>query len=197
MRILTVGWKRGEQIGFMPPESDLVYPDPALTILWRPVTTATIVDDIDVDLDPDDPSEPQGPNPTTPSVTPGGDPVKVEFGPPAIIVVKRRTERLFLKHGLVVDIKAPALAAVKAVLTARVARSEDDKEKRRRVKITETVEELIGPGRSRLRLHVSGDGRRALRAASTLPCTLELVVRYAGQDPLKLKRSVMIVERKR
>ena len=41
---MTVEWDRGETIGFMPPDSGVVYPEPTMTVGWRPLTTATILD---------------------------------------------------------------------------------------------------------------------------------------------------------
>jgi hypothetical protein len=41
---MTVGWDRGERLGFMPPDSAIVYPAAVTTIQWRPLTTATILD---------------------------------------------------------------------------------------------------------------------------------------------------------
>jgi hypothetical protein len=46
---MTVQWDRGETIGFMPPDSGIVYPPAITAVEWRPLTTATILD-----YDPDD-----------------------------------------------------------------------------------------------------------------------------------------------
>jgi hypothetical protein len=41
---MTVEWDRGERLGFMPPDSAIVYPEPVTAVEWRPLTTATILD---------------------------------------------------------------------------------------------------------------------------------------------------------
>ena len=41
---MTVEWDRGEGIGFMPPDSGVVYPPEVMAVGWRPLTTATILD---------------------------------------------------------------------------------------------------------------------------------------------------------
>jgi hypothetical protein len=41
---MTVAWDRGEGIGFMPPDSGIVYPAPTMAVGWLPLTTATILD---------------------------------------------------------------------------------------------------------------------------------------------------------
>ena len=46
---LTVEWDRGERLGFMPPDSEIVYPEVVTAVEWRPLTTATILD-----YDPED-----------------------------------------------------------------------------------------------------------------------------------------------
>jgi hypothetical protein len=41
---MAVEWERGERIGFMPPDSGIVYPPLTMVVEWRPLTTATIID---------------------------------------------------------------------------------------------------------------------------------------------------------
>jgi hypothetical protein len=41
---MSVEWDRGERLGFMPPDSAIVYPEAVVTVEWRPLTTATILD---------------------------------------------------------------------------------------------------------------------------------------------------------
>jgi hypothetical protein len=189
--VLTVQWDRGERIGFMPRDSGLVYPEPVMTVLWRPMTTATIIDfDPEVLVVPPGAGEPgEEPPPGDDPGAPGGP-----FGPPELLVTRRRSEHLFLSKGLAVDLRAPAPAKVKAVLTANLPSGGGEDEKLRRVRISDVVKEEIGTERERLRLRASAAGRRALKRTESLEAKLELVVRYADQAPVELTRRVKIVE---
>jgi hypothetical protein len=44
MSILTIAWERAEDAAEMPQDSGLVYPDPALTIAWRPMLSSSVLD---------------------------------------------------------------------------------------------------------------------------------------------------------
>lgn len=64
---------------------------------------------------------------------------------------------------------------------------------------TGTVAAVAGAGRARLRLRSSRAAVRILEAAKDekLKAKLELVVRYADQEPVKIRRRVEIVDPKR
>jgi hypothetical protein len=44
MNMLTIGWERAENAAAMPQDSGLVFPDPPLTIAWRPMLNSSVLD---------------------------------------------------------------------------------------------------------------------------------------------------------
>lgn len=195
MSKLTVDWDRGEQIGFMPPASEVVYPDPKLTIEWVPLTTAVIIDYDPADLlvspgagEDAPPGQGEGPG-----EGPGGGEPTV-YGRPQLLVPKRRSEKAFLEDGLSIGIEAPAPARVRAVLKGKLPRTKTQPP--RRLDLTKVLNGEIGAGEGRLALHPSRSGRRALnRLGGSVGAELILVVRYAnGQDPIRIERGLKIVD---
>ncbi|HZO05034.1 MAG TPA: hypothetical protein VFB52_01485 [Solirubrobacterales bacterium] len=199
MSKMTVDWDRGEQIGFMPEASEVVYPEPILTVEWVPLTTATIID-----YDPADLLVTPGAGPDVP---PGGGPgegggpgggdgpgAPTHYGRPQLVVPKRRSEKSFLEHGLRIGIDAPAPARVRAVLKGKLPRTKTQPS--RWLNLTKVVTQDTGAGEGALVLDPSRAGRRALhRLEDSVRAELILVVRYAnGQDPIRIERGLTIVD---
>jgi hypothetical protein len=44
MSYLTIGWDRAENAADLPRDSGLVFPDPPLTIGWRPMLNTSVLD---------------------------------------------------------------------------------------------------------------------------------------------------------
>ena len=44
MSILTIGWERAENAADLPRDSGLVFPEPILTIAWRPMLNSAVLD---------------------------------------------------------------------------------------------------------------------------------------------------------
>ena len=44
MTFLTIGWDRAENAADMPRDSGLVFPEPPLTIGWRPMLNSSVLD---------------------------------------------------------------------------------------------------------------------------------------------------------
>jgi hypothetical protein len=196
---MSIGWDRGDQMGLLPPASEVVYPEPKMTIAWEPLTTPTIFDYDPADLlvtpgAGEEASPPPGETGTGGGGRPtsGGEPPAHHFGRPHIVVPHRRSEALFLKEGLFVDVHAPAPARVRAVLRATVHGA---KGKLRKVDLTKLLVTEVGTEAHKLQLHPSRGGRRALHLLDgSVPATLNLVVRYGGgEKPLLLAYPVKIV----
>lgn len=197
MSKMTVQWDRGEQIGFMPPASEVVYPDPKLTVGWVPLTTATIIDYDPADLlvspgagEDSSPAEGDGPG----KGTGGGGGSPTHYGRPKLTVPRRRGEKAFLEDGLLVGIDAPAPARVRAALLGELPKTKTLPA--RSLNLTKVLTKEIGAGEGRLTLHPSRAGRRALhRLDEGVRAELILVVRYGnGQDPIRIERGLTIVD---
>jgi hypothetical protein len=44
MTIMTIGWERAENAADLPRDSGLVFPEPILTIAWRPMLGTAVLD---------------------------------------------------------------------------------------------------------------------------------------------------------
>jgi hypothetical protein len=44
MNILTIGWERAENAADLPRDSGVVFPEPILTIGWRPMLNSSVLD---------------------------------------------------------------------------------------------------------------------------------------------------------
>jgi hypothetical protein len=42
--IMTIGWERAENAADLPRDSGLVFPEPILTIAWRPMLSSAVLD---------------------------------------------------------------------------------------------------------------------------------------------------------
>jgi hypothetical protein len=42
--IMTVGWERAENTADLPRDSGLVFPEPVMTIAWRPMLNSAVLD---------------------------------------------------------------------------------------------------------------------------------------------------------
>jgi hypothetical protein len=42
--IMTIGWERAENAADLPRDSGLVFPEPILTIAWRPMLSSSVLD---------------------------------------------------------------------------------------------------------------------------------------------------------
>lgn len=202
MTKMTVNWDRGEQIGFMPQASEVVYPEPILTVEWVPLTTATIIDYDPADLlvtpgAGEDVSPGGGPGPGDDGGPGdgGGPGTPTHYGRPHLVVPKRRSEKSFLEHGLRIGIDAPAPARVRAVLKGKLPRTRSQPP--RWLNLTKVLTEETGAGEGGLVLKPSRTGRRILhRLDDSVPARLHLVVRYGnGQDPIRMARGLRIVDR--
>lgn len=202
MSKMTVQWDRGELIGFMPPASEVVYPDPKLTVDWVPVTTATIIDYDPADLlvspgagEDVPPGQGEGPGPGPGPDQGGGPGGPTHYGRPHLIVPRRRGEKAFLEDGLAIGIDAPAAARVRAVLRGKLPKTKTLPA--RSLNLTKVLTKEIGAGEGRLTLRPSRAGRRALRRLDEgVRAELILAVRYGnGQDPIRIERGLTIVDR--
>jgi hypothetical protein len=52
MSILTIGWERAENAADLPRDSSLVFPEPILTIAWRPMLNSAVLDWDEPDQEP-------------------------------------------------------------------------------------------------------------------------------------------------
>lgn len=196
MNKMTVQWDRGEQIGLMPPASEVVYPDPKMTVAWAPLTTPVIIDYDPADLlvSPGAGEEAPPGQGGGPGEGPGGGGGPTHYGRPDFVVPRRRGEKAFLEDGLLVGIDAPAPARVRAVLRGKLPRTETLPP--RSLNLTKVLTKEIGAGEGRLVLRPSRSGRRALhRLDGGIGAELILVVHYGnGQDPIRIERGLTIVD---
>ena len=44
MSILTIAWERAEDAADLPRDSGLVFPEPRMTIAWRPMLNSAVLD---------------------------------------------------------------------------------------------------------------------------------------------------------
>jgi hypothetical protein len=44
MSILTIGWERAENAADLPRDSRVVFPEPRMTIGWRPMLNSSVLD---------------------------------------------------------------------------------------------------------------------------------------------------------
>jgi hypothetical protein len=44
MSILTIGWERAENAADLPRDSGVVFPEPRMTIGWRPMLNSSVLD---------------------------------------------------------------------------------------------------------------------------------------------------------
>jgi hypothetical protein len=42
--MMTIGWERAENAADLPRDSGLVFPEPILTIAWRPMLNSSVLD---------------------------------------------------------------------------------------------------------------------------------------------------------
>lgn len=191
---MTIAWDRPDQVGFFPPDSGVVYPEPKMTIEWEPLTTATILDydPSDMVVTPgagEEVATPPAEGGTPPAGEAPGGPTRP--GKPGTIVAARRSKKLFLKEGLFVNVDADAPARVRAVLRAKVPAR---KGKPYLLNLTKVLTVEVGTDAQKLTLHPSRGGRRALaRLDGPLSATLVMVFRYGpGFDPVHVTKHVTI-----
>jgi hypothetical protein len=44
MSMLTIGWERAENAADLPRDSGLVFPEPRMTVAWRPMLNSAVLD---------------------------------------------------------------------------------------------------------------------------------------------------------
>jgi hypothetical protein len=208
---MTIAWDRLDQMGLLPEDSSVVIPPPITTIAWTPLLGPTIFD-----YDPSDfvitpgggeevvvtppPTEGGGGTPptggesgtgTSPGTGEGGGPAP-HYGHPHLSLAHRRSLKLFLTDGFLVDIDVTAPAHVRAVLQTK---AKGAKGKVRTFDLTKVLSTEVGADGGKVTLQPSRAGRIALsKVKGSISATLELVVNYGnGQKPVQLKQHVTIV----
>jgi hypothetical protein len=190
---MTIEWDRLDNMALLPEDSSVVTPPPITTIAWTPMLGPTIFD-----YDPSDMVVTPGAGEEVAPPAEGGTPPAGEApgGPtkpsrPGTIVAARRSKKLFLKEGLIVNVDADAPARVRAVLRAKVPAR---KGKPYLLNLTKVLTVEVGTEPSKLTLHPSRGGRRALaRLDGPVSATLVMVFRYGpGFDPVHVTKHVTI-----
>jgi hypothetical protein len=205
---MTIPWDRLDQMALLPQDSSVVIPPPLTTIAWTPLLGPTLFEPAFVEHE----STPGGgeevvvtPPPTEVGATPpagetgtaggtppaGGAPAP-EYGHPHLSMTHRRTVKLFLKDGFLVDIGVTAPAHVRAVLETK---AKGRKGKVQTFNLTKVLNAKVGADGGKVTLHPSRAGRMALsKVKGQISATLVVVVNYGnGQKPFQLKQHVSIV----
>jgi hypothetical protein len=193
---MTIAWDRLDQMALLPQDSSVVIPPPITTIAWTPLLGPTIFD-----YDPSDfvitpgggeeavVTPPPGGGGTAPG---GGEPTPPHYGRPHLTIAHRRSVKLFLKDGFLVDVHTTAPAHVRAVLQTK---AKGKKGKVHILNLTKVLNTEVGSGSRKLTLHPSRGGRMSLhKLKGSISATLLVVVNYGnGQKPVQLKQHVSIV----
>jgi hypothetical protein len=207
---MTIAWDRLDQMGLLPQDSSVVEPPPITTIAWTPLLGPTIFD-----YDPSDfvitpgggeevvvtppPGEsggggtpPAGETGTGGGTPPGNGSPAPSYGHPHLSLAHRRTVKLFLKDGLLVDVGVTAPAHVRAVLQTK---AKGAKGKVQTFNLTKVLNTEVGADGGKVTLQPSRAGRMALaKVKGPISATLVLVVNYGnGQKPVQMKQHVSIV----
>jgi hypothetical protein len=206
---MTIAWDRLDQMALLPQDSSVVIPPPITTIAWSPLLGPTIFD-----YDPSDfvitpgggeevvvtppPTEGGGTPPAGETGTGGGSPGTgggapvPHYGHPQLKLAHRRTVKLFLKDGFLVDIDVTAPAHVRAVLQTK---AKGAKGKVQTFNLTKVLNTEVGADGGKVTLHPSRAGRMALsKVKGQISATLVLVVNYGnGRKPVQMSQHVSIV----
>jgi len=202
---MTIAWDRLDQMALLPQDSSVVIPPPVTTIAWTPLLGPTLFEPAFVEhptppgggeevvvTPPPTESGGGGGGGTPPAGETGTPPPPPHYGHPHLTVAHRRTVKLFLKDGFLVDLHVTAPAHVRAVLETKVAGL---KGKPRTVALTKVLTTEVGLDGKKLTLHPSRTGRMALsKLQGSTSATLLIVVNYGnGQKPIQMKQHVKFV----
>ena len=200
---MTIAWDRLDQMALLPQDSSVVIPPPVTTIAWTPLLGPTLFEPAVVEhptppgggeevVTTPPPTEGGGTSPAGETGTGGGAPPAPVYGHPHLSMTHRRTVKLFLKDGFLVDIGVTAPAHVRAVLQTK---AKGRKGKVQTFDLTKVLSTEVGADGGKVTLHPSRAGRMALsKVKGQVSATLVVVVNYGnGQKPVQLKQHVSIV----